>query len=179
MRDHNGSNPNGAFSDSHESGITHHSDEMDRSSPSPAGYGGYQQQQNSSGGNGFGNYGQPTAAGPPAIKGQGLHQPINNNNNNNMSGSSSGLQGVAGMVRKKLGNFVGFANLPDQVHRRSVRSVGVAKYRQRRVRKLISSWFWGLIRRGFQFTAMVVGMSSTYSSPLDRPLLTELHLGYS
>ncbi|KAG7562606.1 hypothetical protein FFLO_01979 [Filobasidium floriforme] len=58
-----------------------------------------------------------------------------------MSGSSSGLQGAAGMVRKKLGNFVGFANLPDQVHRRSV-------------------------RRGFQFTAMVVGESGLGKSTL-------------
>ena len=127
MREHNGANPNGAFSDSHESGITHHSDEMDRSpSPTPPGYGGYQQNSNGNHPNVFGDYGQPTAAGPPAVKGQGHHQQAinvnhNNNNNNNMSGSSSGLQGVAGMVRKKLGNFVGFANLPDQVHRRSVR----------------------------------------------------------
>lgn len=129
MRDHNGVDPNsGTFSDSHESGVSHHSDEMDRPpSPTPgyASNGGYQ--QNSNGNyqqNLYGDYGQPTAAGPPAVKSQGLHQQqsINNgHNNNNLPGSSSGLQGVAGMVRKKLANFVGFANLPDQVYRRSVR----------------------------------------------------------
>lgn len=126
MREYNGDpNGGGAFSDSHESGITHHSDERDRSpSPGPGGYGGHQQQQNGNGNhqqNVFGDYGQPTAAGPPAVMLGGHHQQAINNNNNNMSGSSSGLQGAAGMVRKKLGNFVGFANLPDQVHRRSVR----------------------------------------------------------
>ena len=43
--------------------------------------------------------------------------------------TSSGLPTV---VRKKLMGYVGFANLPNQVHRKSV-------------------------RKGFQFTAMVVG----------------------
>jgi hypothetical protein len=39
-----------------------------------------------------------------------------------------------GLIRKKLMGYVGFSNLPNQVHRKSV-------------------------RRGFQFTAMVVGAS--------------------
>lgn len=38
------------------------------------------------------------------------------------------------VIRKKLAGYVGFANLPNQVHRKSV-------------------------RKGFQFTAMVVGAS--------------------
>ena len=38
------------------------------------------------------------------------------------------------VIRKKLMGFVGFSNLPNQVHRKSV-------------------------RKGFQFTAMVVGKS--------------------
>jgi septin 7 len=42
--------------------------------------------------------------------------------------------GVSSVIRKKLMGYVGFANLPNQVHRKSV-------------------------RKGFQFTAMVVGMS--------------------
>ena len=41
--------------------------------------------------------------------------------------------GVSSVIRKKLMGYVGFANLPNQVHRKSV-------------------------RKGFQFTAMVVGM---------------------
>lgn len=41
--------------------------------------------------------------------------------------------GLSSVVRKKLMGYVGFANLPNQVHRKSV-------------------------RKGFQFTAMVVGM---------------------
>ena len=39
---------------------------------------------------------------------------------------------LSSIIRKKLMGFVGFANLPNQVHRKSV-------------------------RKGFQFTAMVVG----------------------
>lgn len=42
------------------------------------------------------------------------------------------VSGIAPVIRKKLMGFVGFANLPNQVHRKSV-------------------------RKGFQFTAMVVG----------------------
>jgi septin 7 len=40
---------------------------------------------------------------------------------------------LSGAIRKKLMGYVGFSNLPNQVHRRSV-------------------------RKGFNFTAMVVGM---------------------
>ncbi|GAA6030069.1 hypothetical protein JCM8097_009240 [Rhodosporidiobolus ruineniae] len=47
----------------------------------------------------------------------------------------------ANVVRKKLGGFVGFANLPNQFHRRS-------------------------IRKGFHFTAMVVGESGLGKSTL-------------
>ncbi len=43
--------------------------------------------------------------------------------------------GLSPIIRKKLMGYVGFANLPNQVHRKSV-------------------------RKGFQFTAMVVGMCS-------------------
>jgi septin 7 len=39
---------------------------------------------------------------------------------------------MSSVIRKKLMGYVGFANLPNQVHRKSV-------------------------RKGFQFTAMVVG----------------------
>ncbi|GAA6022690.1 hypothetical protein JCM8202_002737 [Rhodotorula sphaerocarpa] len=46
-----------------------------------------------------------------------------------------------GIIRKKLGGFVGFANLPNQYHRRS-------------------------IRKGFHFTAMVVGESGLGKSTL-------------
>ena len=42
--------------------------------------------------------------------------------------------GLSNVIRKKLMGYVGFANLPNQVHRKSV-------------------------RKGFQFTAMVVGQS--------------------
>lgn len=42
----------------------------------------------------------------------------------------------SGIQRKLLNGYVGFANLPNQVHRKSV-------------------------RKGFNFTAMVVGMSLT------------------
>ena len=41
------------------------------------------------------------------------------------------------MLRKKLQGYVGFANLPNQVHRKSV-------------------------KKGFQFTCMVVGMYYIY-----------------
>ena len=45
------------------------------------------------------------------------------------------------VIRKKLMGFVGFSNLPNQVHRKSV-------------------------RKGFQFTAMVVGeLSSSFIHP--------------
>ncbi|TIB60872.1 hypothetical protein E3P78_02979 [Wallemia ichthyophaga] len=48
---------------------------------------------------------------------------------------------VSNIVRKKLGGFVGFANLPNQVHRKSV-------------------------RKGFSFTCMVVGESGLGKSTL-------------
>ena len=65
------------------------------------------------------------------------------NSNSRMNGSSPSLAqpsetGTAPIIRKKLNGYVGFANLPNQVHRKSV-------------------------RKGFQFTAMVVG---TWHSPL-------------
>jgi hypothetical protein len=112
----------GAFSDSHESGIIDHPDDNRAESPSTRGYqnGSHRltpaipHQQ-------YADYGQPTAAGPPAIRSQQQQQ---QHQQQMISGSSSvggAMQNVGGMVRKKLANFVGFANLPDQVHRRSVR----------------------------------------------------------
>lgn len=64
------------------------------------------------------------------------------NGTSKMNGSSPSLSqpqdsGSAPIIRKKLNGYVGFANLPNQVHRKSV-------------------------RKGFQFTAMVVG---TWQSP--------------
>ncbi|GAA5845211.1 hypothetical protein JCM11251_003714 [Rhodosporidiobolus azoricus] len=50
-------------------------------------------------------------------------------------------QALSNVVRKKLGGFVGFANLPNQYHRRS-------------------------LRKGFNFTAMVVGESGLGKSTL-------------
>lgn len=47
--------------------------------------------------------------------------------------------GASSVIRKKLMGYVGFANLPNQVHRKSV-------------------------RKGFQFTAMVVGQSMCFRS---------------
>ena len=44
---------------------------------------------------------------------------------------------ASSIIRKKLMGYVGFANLPNQVHRKSV-------------------------RKGFQFTAMVVGMDTYF-----------------
>jgi septin 7 len=55
---------------------------------------------------------------------------IANGSNPVLAGHNSGVSSV---IRKKLMGYVGFANLPNQVHRKSV-------------------------RKGFQFTAMVVGM---------------------
>lgn len=45
---------------------------------------------------------------------------------------------ISSVIRKKLMGYVGFANLPNQVHRKSV-------------------------RKGFQFTAMVVGELTPFS----------------
>jgi septin 7 len=53
----------------------------------------------------------------------------------------------AGVIRKKPMGFVGFSNLPNQVHRKSV-------------------------RKGFQFTVMVVGELPRSSNPHPRPLTT-------
>ncbi|RSH77811.1 uncharacterized protein EHS24_002871 [Apiotrichum porosum] len=64
------------------------------------------------------------------------------------NGSANGLSGLNGgaspqpaVIRKTLASWVGFSNLPNQVHRRSV-------------------------RRGFQFVAMVVGESGLGKSTL-------------
>jgi septin 7 len=61
------------------------------------------------------------------------------------NGSSPAVQqntpGISPVIRKKLMGYVGFANLPNQVHRKSV-------------------------RKGFQFTAMVVGESGLGKSTL-------------
>jgi septin 7 len=65
---------------------------------------------------------------------------------------------VTPIIRKKLMGYVGFANLPNQVHRKSV-------------------------RKGFQFTVMVVGTShksfSSASSLIPDPRLGESGLGKS
>jgi septin 7 len=71
-------------------------------------------------------------------------------NGSALNGSSpslaNNLHALTPIIRKKLMGYVGFANLPNQVHRKSV-------------------------RKGFQFTVMVVGAShqngvpSPFSSP--------------
>ena len=53
----------------------------------------------------------------------------------NGGGAASLGSGAGGLSRKKLTGYVGFANLPNQVHRKSV-------------------------RKGFNFTCMVVGKST-------------------
>ncbi|KAG8219733.1 Septin-domain-containing protein [Butyriboletus roseoflavus] len=62
---------------------------------------------------------------------------ISPSSNSFPNGSRPALQqnnsGISPVIRKKLMGYVGFANLPNQVHRKSV-------------------------RKGFQFTAMVVGL---------------------
>ncbi|KAL4241713.1 TRAFAC class TrmE-Era-EngA-EngB-Septin-like GTPase superfamily protein [Abortiporus biennis] len=71
------------------------------------------------------------------------------NGTSKMNGSSPSLPtsgaapdaGVSPIIRKKLNGYVGFANLPNQVHRKSV-------------------------KKGFQFTAMVVGESGLGKSTL-------------
>ena len=57
----------------------------------------------------------------------GLTDPVSK-----LNGVANSHSAVPSVVRKKLMGYVGFANLPNQVHRKSV-------------------------RKGFQFTAMVVG----------------------
>ncbi|THH33518.1 hypothetical protein EUX98_g661 [Antrodiella citrinella] len=69
------------------------------------------------------------------------------NGTTNLNGSSPSLAqpspngGLSPIIRKKLMGYVGFANLPNQVHRKSV-------------------------RKGFQFTTMVVGESGLGKSTL-------------
>ena len=63
-------------------------------------------------------------------------RPIDMSPNGFPNGSSPSLahtSGISSVIHKKLMGYVGFANLPNQVHRKSV-------------------------RKGFQFTAMVVGV---------------------
>lgn len=55
------------------------------------------------------------------------------NGSNPSLAQTGNTSGISSVIRKKLMGYVGFANLPNQVHRKSV-------------------------RKGFQFTAMVVGM---------------------
>ena len=64
------------------------------------------------------------------------------------------VPGIPAVVRKKLMGYVGFANLPNQVHRKSV-------------------------RKGFQFTAMVVGEPQLDTSTIFHPWLMSdfLHRG--
>lgn len=57
------------------------------------------------------------------------------------NGHAHGAAGFSNIVRKKLMGYVGFANLPNQVHRKSV-------------------------KKGFHFTAMVVGESGLGKSTL-------------
>ena len=57
-----------------------------------------------------------------------------NGSNTSLPGN---IHGVTPIIRKKLMGYVGFANLPNQVHRKSV-------------------------RKGFQFTMMVVGSSPSF-----------------
>lgn len=75
-----------------------------------------------------------------------------NTNGSLPNGSSpslpSTMHGITPIIRKKLMGYVGFANLPNQVHRKSV-------------------------RKGFQFTVMVVG---TTHSPFCWPFLSILYI---
>jgi hypothetical protein len=75
--------------------------------------------------------------------------------NGSANGSTSALptRGLPPVIRKKLMGYVGFANLPNQVHRKSV-------------------------RKGFQFTAMVVGQSCRVTVLLFRVSVT-YHLNIS
>ena len=57
-----------------------------------------------------------------------------NGNGNGAAAAAPPAALNSSVIRKKLMGYVGFANLPNQVHRKSV-------------------------RKGFQFTAMVVGTS--------------------
>ncbi|KAI8582755.1 hypothetical protein K450DRAFT_226763 [Umbelopsis ramanniana AG] len=67
--------------------------------------------------------------------------------------SAQSLAQISSIVRKKLQGYVGFANLPNQVHRKSV-------------------------KKGFQFTCMVVGESGLGKSTLINTLFnTQLYPG--
>ena len=57
---------------------------------------------------------------------------LGNGSNPSLVPTQNTSAGISSVIRKKLMGYVGFANLPNQVHRKSV-------------------------RKGFQFTAMVVG----------------------
>ncbi|KAL1407642.1 Cell division control protein 3 [Vanrija albida] len=70
----------------------------------------------------------------------GTHSPVNGDATSNHSAAGA-LSNVPVVLRKTLSSWVGFSNLPNQVHRRSV-------------------------RRGFQFVAMVVGESGLGKSTL-------------
>lgn len=76
-----------------------------------------------------------------------------NTNGSALNGSSpslsNNLHSTTPIIRKKLMGYVGFANLPNQVHRKSV-------------------------RKGFQFTVMVVGAS--HQSDVRFPVLLTLTL---
>ncbi len=79
------------------------------------------------------------AGGSPAVGNGGLANGSGSFPNGN--GSSNGASAAAAAAaRKKLTGYVGFANLPNQVHRKSV-------------------------RKGFSFTAMVVGECFPPKSP--------------
>lgn len=67
-------------------------------------------------------YGQnPVAIAQPTVPGPPLSSSVTSTSNNTNNVPAASGQTPMGMVRKKLGQFVGFANLPDQVRRKSVR----------------------------------------------------------
>lgn len=75
--------------------------------------------------------------------------------NGGIGGGNAAAGAGSGLNRKKLTGYVGFANLPNQVHRKSV-------------------------RKGFNFTAMVVGKSCSFEG-LDegkRRKRGEVHCGW-
>ncbi|KAL9715852.1 Cell division control protein 3 [Leucoagaricus gongylophorus] len=98
---------------------------------------------------------QPTSFLPPIDLNLKMSDPyvsaqdVNVNHNGFPHGSdvSFGQAPTVPIIRKKLMGYVGFANLPNQVHRKSV-------------------------RKGFQFTAMVVGESGLGKSTLINTLFS-------
>jgi septin 7 len=69
---------------------------------------------------------------------------------------SNNLHSITPIIRKKLMGYVGFANLPNQVHRKSV-------------------------RKGFQFTVMVVGASHqkwAFAPRSSHPLILPRRVGF-